>query len=150
MKRMNGGLFFWGIMAAHLILGPTQLFAQNQGMWADSIEVIKRGEKPRPSAGAIIMPIEGYVMVVKDSAHVTLDVGKTGGIKKGMKLKIFREGPPMKRPVTGQMVPGIKEWLAEVEVTWANETNSEAKVTKWTLKPAKPIQVGDKFRTAEK
>ena len=150
MKRMNAGLFFWGIMAACLILGPTQLFAQNQGMGADSIEIIKRGGKSRPSAGAIIMPIEGYVMVIRDSAHVTLDVGKTGGIKKGMKLKIFREGPPMKHPVTGVFVPGIKEWLAEVEVTLANETNSEAKVTKWTIKPAKPIQVGDRFRPAEK
>jgi hypothetical protein len=150
MRRTNGCLTLWVIMAACLISGPTKLFAQNQGMWADSIEVIKRGGKPRPSDGALIMPIEGYVIGVKDSAHLTLDVGKTGGIKKGMKLKIFREGPPMKHSVTGQMVPGIKQWLAEVEVTLVDKTNSEAKVTKWTIKPAKPIQVGDKFRTAEK
>jgi hypothetical protein len=96
------------------------------------------------------IPIEGYIVAAKDSAHVTLDIGKSGGLKKGMKLKVYREGEPIKHPVTGQMLPGVKEWLADVEVTFADETTSEVKVIQWLIKPAKALLIGDKFRSPEK
>ncbi len=73
------------------------------------------------------------------TAHVTFDVGKAGGIKKGMKLRAYREGPPIQHPVTGQTLPGVKEWLAEAEVTYADETTSEAKVIQWLTKPINPL-----------
>jgi hypothetical protein len=96
------------------------------------------------------IPIEGYIVVEKDSAHVTLDAGKTSGVKKGMKFKVYREGPPIQHPVTGQTLPGVKEWLAEAEVTFADETTSEAKVIQWLTKPLKPLQIGDKYLSPEK
>jgi len=96
------------------------------------------------------IPIEGYIVAAKDSAHVTLDVGKAGGLKNGMKLKVYREGEPIKHPVTGQLLAGVKEWLANLEVTFADETTSEVRVIQWLTKPAKPLQIGDKFKSPEK
>ena len=96
------------------------------------------------------IPIEGYIVAAKDSAHVTLDVGKAGGLKKGMKLKVYREGEPIKHPITGQLLAGVKEWLADLEVTFADETTSEVRVIQWLTKPGKPLQIGDKFRSPEK
>lgn len=121
---------------------------------SDSIEIVTGAvtiaAKDVMKAIENAIPIEGYIVAAKDSAHVTFDVGKAGGTKKGMKLRVYREGPPIQHPVTGQTLPGVKEWLAEAEVTFADETTSEAKVIQWLTKPINPLQVGDKFRSPEK
>ncbi len=97
-------------------------------------------------------PVEGYVIAVKDPTHFTLDVGKSLGIDKKTKLKVIREGQPIKHPVTGAMLPGAREDIAELEVESATDILSEAKLTKWLKDPKNPtpLKVADKVITMEK
>lgn len=84
--------------------------------------------------------------MARDSAQVILDVGKPGGLKMGMKLKVSFGETAMRPPVAGQVQPEEKEWLAEIEVTYVDEKMSEVKVIQWLTKPGKRIKMGDKFR----
>ena len=97
-------------------------------------------------------PVEGYVIAVKDPTHFTLDIGKSLGIDKKTKLKVIREGLPIKHPVTGAMLPGPREDIAEMEVESATDVTSEAKLTKWLKNPKNPtpLKVADKVITMEK
>jgi hypothetical protein len=97
-------------------------------------------------------PAEGYVIAVKDLTHYTLDLGKSLGIDKGAKIRVVREGAPIKHPVTGAMLPGPRENIAELEVESATDLTSEAKITKWLKDPKNPspLKVADKVITMEK
>jgi hypothetical protein len=97
-------------------------------------------------------PVEGYVIAVKDPTHFTVDIGKSLGIDKKTKLKVIREGQPIKHPVTGVMLPGAREDIAEMEVESATDVTSEVKLTKWLKDPKNPtpLKVADKVITMEK
>jgi hypothetical protein len=97
-------------------------------------------------------PVEGYLIAVKDPTHFTVDIGKSLGIDKKTKLKVVREGQAIKHPVTGAMLPGPREDIAEMEVESATDVTCEAKLTKWLKDPKNPspLKVADKVITMEK
>jgi hypothetical protein len=59
--------------------------------------------------------LNGYVINVSDS-KITLDIGRSNGLKKGMKCHVYREGAPIVHPVTGKVIAKEIEELCEVQV----------------------------------
>lgn len=96
-------------------------------------------------------PVEGYIIIVKDpNKSATIDLGTDLGIDKKTKLKVVREGPSIKHPVTGQIIPGAREEICEIEVVSASNLTSEVKINKYYKDPPNPIKVGDKVVTLPK
>lgn len=60
--------------------------------------------------------VEGLVLRMEDKNVVT-DLGRNRLLKKNMKLIVFREGEPIKHPVTGKVLGAQTEILGEVEIT---------------------------------
>ena len=60
--------------------------------------------------------LHGYVINVSGN-KVTLDIGRSNGLKRGMKCYVYREGAPIVHPVTGKVIAREIEELCEVQVT---------------------------------
>jgi TolB-like protein len=60
--------------------------------------------------------LNGYVINVSEK-KVTLDIGRSNGLKKGMKCHVYREGAPIVHPVTGKVIAKEIQELCEVQVT---------------------------------
>lgn len=60
--------------------------------------------------------LHGYVINVSGN-KVTLDIGRSNGLKRGMKCHVYREGAPIVHPVTGKVIAREIEELCEVQVT---------------------------------
>jgi hypothetical protein len=60
--------------------------------------------------------LNGYVINVSGT-KVTLDIGRSNGLKRGMKCHIYREGAPIVHPVTGKVIAREIEELCEVQVS---------------------------------
>jgi TolB-like protein len=59
--------------------------------------------------------LHGYVINVSER-KITLDIGRSNGLKKGMKCHVYREGAPIVHPVTGKVIAKEIEELCEVQV----------------------------------
>jgi len=87
--------------------------------------------------------IDGYIIKI-EGEQLILDVGRNGGLKKGMKCVIYREGEPIKHPITGEILGKETTVLGEVLVTDAFEKYSVSKPLSFG---GKVITIGDKFIT---
>ena len=87
--------------------------------------------------------VEGYVIKI-DGNLLILDVGRNGGLKKGMKCVVYKEGAPIKHPITGEILANETTVLGEVLVTDAFEKYSVVKQLTFT---GSMISIGDKFIT---
>ena len=87
--------------------------------------------------------VDGYVIRI-DANGLILDVGRNGGLKKGMKCVIYKEGAPIKHPITGEILGKETNILGEVLVTDAFEKYSMAKQL---TAGGGIISIGDKFIT---
>jgi TolB-like protein len=87
--------------------------------------------------------VDGYVIKI-DGEQLILDVGRNGGLKKGMKCVIYKEGAPIKHPITGEILGKETTVLGEVLVSDAFEKYS---VTKQLTFSGNVISIGDKFIT---
>jgi len=87
--------------------------------------------------------VEGYVIKI-DGNLLILDVGRNGGLKKGMKCVVYKEGAPIKHPITGEILANETTVLGEVLVTDAFEKYS---VVKQLTFGGSMISIGDKFIT---
>ena len=87
--------------------------------------------------------VEGYVIKI-EGEKLLLDVGRIGGLKKGMKCIIYKEGETVKHPITGEIYGKETTILAEVFVTEAFEKYSVAKQLTFQ---GGVISIGDKFIT---
>jgi len=87
--------------------------------------------------------LEGVVIQVEGN-RVLIDLGLEHGLKKGMKLDLFRRGGRILHPDTGEpiAVPDID--LGEVKLEDVGERSSWAKVK------GKDVRVGDRVRTRTK
>jgi tetratricopeptide (TPR) repeat protein len=87
--------------------------------------------------------VEGYIIRI-DGAQFILDVGRVGGLKRGMKCVVYKEGAPIKHPITGEILGKETSIMGEVLVT---ESFDKYCVAKAILSVAGAISVGDKFLT---
>jgi TolB-like protein len=60
--------------------------------------------------------LNGYVISVSGT-KVTMDIGRSNGLKKGMKCHVYREGAPIVHPVTGKVIAREIDEICEVLVS---------------------------------
>jgi TolB-like protein len=87
--------------------------------------------------------VDGYVIRI-DGPELIIDVGRNGGLKKGMKCVIYNEGAPIKHPITGEILGKETKVIGEILVTDAFDKYSVAKPLS---SAGGTISVGDKFIT---
>jgi hypothetical protein len=87
--------------------------------------------------------VDGYVIRI-DGTELIIDVGRNGGMKKGMKCVIYKEGAPIKHPITGEILGKETNVIGEVLVTDAFDKYS---VAKQLSVAGGAISIGDKFIT---
>jgi len=87
--------------------------------------------------------VDGYVIRI-DGIKLIIDVGRNGGLKKGMKCVIYKEGAPIKHPITGEILGKETDVIGEVLVTDAFDKYSVAKQLSLV---GGAISIGDKFIT---
>jgi len=74
-------------------------------------------------------PIEGYVVMVT-SKRVMVDLGRIHGVDRGMQFIAFRQGAPVRHPVTGKMLKGEDIKIGEMAVQTVQTDTSWAEITK--------------------
>lgn len=77
--------------------------------------------------------LEGLIIKIKGGSYY-LDLGKTSGLKPEMEVIAFREGAPIKHPVTGKVLGTDTEELGALVVTAVQDDFSIAKPQ--SMKPA--------------
>jgi len=86
-------------------------------------------------------PIQGYVVMVTGK-RAMLDVGKIQGVEPGMRFVAFRQGAPVRHPVTGKMLKGedikigeIAVQTVQIDTSWAEiiQEEPEAKIAAGNL-----------------
>ena len=87
--------------------------------------------------------VDGYIIRI-DGGEVILDIGRIGGLKKGMKCIIYKEGAPIKHPITGELLGKETKILGEVLVSEAFDKYSVAKTLRTD---GVQLSIGDKFLT---
>jgi len=87
--------------------------------------------------------VDGYVIRI-DGPELIIDVGRNGGLKRGMKCVIYKEGAPIKHPITGEILGKETNVIGEVLVTDAFDKYSVAKQLSLV---GGVISIGDKFIT---
>ena len=87
--------------------------------------------------------VDGYVIRI-DGPELIIDVGRNGGLKRGMKCVIYKEGAPIKHPITGEILGKETSVIGEVLVTDAFDKYS---VAKQLSSVGGVISIGDKFIT---
>ena len=87
--------------------------------------------------------VEGYIIRI-DGEKIILDVGRSGGLKRGMKCVIYKEGEAIKHPHTGEILGKETQVLGEVLVI---ESFDKYCVAKTLTTEGGMLSVGDKFLT---
>ena len=88
--------------------------------------------------------IEGYIIKI-DGEELILDVGRNGGLKKGMKCHVYREGKEITHPITGEILGKETKILGEILVKEIFEKYSVARILNKEI--GSLISLGDKFLT---
>jgi TolB-like protein len=80
-------------------------------------------------AQAIIrdFPLEGYV-VRRSGKAVIIDLGKTSGIRPGMRFLVFTEGEVIKHPKTGEVLDVLLKETGRIEVVGVMDKTADAVV----------------------
>ncbi len=89
--------------------------------------------------------VDGTVIQVNTDGTILLDGGRMAGLKKGLKCIIYKEGPELKHPITGEILGRKTTILGEALVVESLAKFSTAKVI--TLTQGEQIALGDKFLT---
>jgi TolB-like protein len=89
--------------------------------------------------------VEGTVIQVSTGGKILLDGGRMAGLKKGLKCIIYKEGPELKHPLTGEVLGRNTVILGEALVIESMEKFSTAKIIKTS--EGQQIALGDKFLT---
>lgn len=83
----------------------------------------------------------GFVVYAKDK-EVVIDLTAKDGLAKGARIALWREGPPLRHPVTGAYLGNLDEELGTAVVTEVRDKYSVAKIEK--LEPGATIQPKDR------
>jgi len=88
--------------------------------------------------------IQGFIIKI-DGEDLILDVGRNGGLKKGMKCHVYREGKEIKHPISGEILGKETKILGEILVRDVFDKYSVSKLLNKEL--GITISLGDKFLT---
>ena len=91
------------------------------------------------------LPLIQGTVIRFDGGNIMVDVGRTRGLKKGVKCTIYREGKEIKHPVTGEVLGKETQIIGEIQVTDPFDKYASGRIIR-TL-TGKTIRVGDKFIT---
>ena len=91
---------------------------------------------------ADVPEVEGYVVQVEDTT-IFIDIGSDKGIKKGLKVVVYREGEPIKNPVTGEVLGKKIIHVCEAVARVVQPKLTECHIVKSTETP----RVGDRVIT---
>jgi hypothetical protein len=83
--------------------------------------------------------VEGYVVKI-DGNTLYIDMGLSHGIRKGTKCIVFREGEPIRHPVTGEILGKKVTKLGELIVIQSQDKMAEGK----PVETEEGLKVGDK------
>jgi len=83
--------------------------------------------------------VEGYVVKV-DGNTLYIDMGLSHGVRKGTKCIVFREGEPIRHPVTGEILGKKVTKLGELVVIQSQDKMAEGK----SVEAEEGLKVGDK------
>jgi TolB-like protein len=72
--------------------------------------------------------VHGYV-IKADGNRLTLDLGRTNGMRKGMKCVVYREGAPIVHPITNEVIGKMIDELCEAQLTEVLDGYSMATIT---------------------
>ena len=72
--------------------------------------------------------VEGYVIEVNPAGEVLLDIGTAKGMRKGMKVVVYKEGDVIKHPQTGEVLGSKKTMVGELLLNEVQEKMSEASI----------------------
>jgi len=72
--------------------------------------------------------VEGYVIKINPTGEVFLDIGTAKGMRKGMKVVVYKEGESITHPVTGEVLGIKKTMVGELLLTEVDEKMCEAQV----------------------
>ncbi len=78
-------------------------------------------------------PLKGKIVSMVDKT-ITSDLGAKSGIKKGMRVTIFREGMPFLHPITKEPMGKVEMPVGSAEVKEVNEQGSVLEVLKGDVK----------------
>jgi TolB-like protein len=89
--------------------------------------------------------VSGTIIQVNTDNTILLDVGRTGGLKKGLKCVIYKEGPELRHPISGEILGRKTIILGEVLISESLEKFATAQIIR--LESGQTISIGDKFLT---
>ena len=89
--------------------------------------------------------VDGFVIRINSDNTVMLDVGRVGGMKKGLKCIIYKEGAELKHPITGEILGKDTKIVAQVLVSEVFDKYSTARLL--TNNSGDLPSIGDKFLT---
>lgn len=87
-------------------------------------------------------PVTGLVTGVEGKGAI-IDIGKTSGVREGMRLKIYREGSEFRHPVTGEILGRMEREVGNAQVLVVGETDSAIEVI------SGEVQQGDRVRISQ-
>jgi DNA-binding beta-propeller fold protein YncE/TolB-like protein len=91
-------------------------------------------------------PLRGMVVYKKGKAY-TIDMGKREGIRKGMRFEVYREGQPIKHPMTGEILGREKVRSGLIKIIDVQEKIAVGTVVR--LAPNQEINIGHRVVSAE-
>ncbi len=91
------------------------------------------------------LPLIQGTVIRLDAGNIMLDVGRNGGLKKGIKCTIYREGNEIKHPVTGEILGTETTIVGEMQITDPFDRYASGRIIRTNT--GQTIQVGDKFIT---
>lgn len=95
---------------------------------------------------AYFQALQGKVIEVS-SETVKIDIGYDKGVKKGLRLKVFKEGTPFYHPVTGEFVGYIDQFKGIVEVIKVDSNTSACKVLQGDIEKEDTVKVSPLTKT---
>jgi len=92
-------------------------------------------------------PVEGLIIHKKGKKFI-LDAGRKAGVSKGMQFEVFREGQPIKHPVTGDILGMEKTRIGQIKIIEVQERLAFAKVVR--TEPKHRVSVGHRVISVKK
>jgi TolB-like protein len=77
------------------------------------------------------LPVIDGIVVSTTPSNLTIDIGSSKGLRKGMKCYVYREGEPIIHPITGDTLDIKKDIICEAQVADVFSNYSEAKPIKY-------------------
>ncbi len=121
------------------------IVAQDAYSRSTSVQSVKEATQDLANKITGNLPLlQGFVIQTPGNGQVMLDIGRTAGLRKGMKCIVYKEGKEIKHPVTGEVLGKETSILATIIIDEVYDKYALARVSGQTRGS---ISVGDRFIT---